>query len=434
MKFVLVNPNWDFTGSTYFGCRDAHVPLELLFAADQINAAGHEALVLDAHMHNLTLAETYLKADAFQPDFLVISTAPTYLFWRCPPPELRVPQEWAQQLCPEAVKVLIGPHASATPAAVIRKTGCGVAMRGEPDQTLAELATRPWSEIPGCCFKTDDGMHISSTLAVADMKTLAPLTFGNYRIEAHSHRHHVFTGDPALGAELEFARGCPWSCTFCNKTLFRNRFRERRVDTVLAEVDALLARGVSYIYFIDEVFGVGQNARRLLEGLAERPLTIGLQTRIDLWDETSLDLLARAHCISMECGIESISEEGRDELNKNCRIPTSRITELLLLARRRIPWVQANLVLTEKDNREQIRSWQDYLNGQGVWVSEPVPMFPYPGSPLYSQTFGAVPDDDAWERAHHYYTATFGAGGYSDIQERKPVPIEELEHARPSDH
>jgi len=342
--------------------------------------------------------------------------------------------EWAQQLCPEAVKVLIGPHASATPGAVIRKTGCGVAMRGEPDQTLAELATRSWSEITGCCFKTDEGMHISSTIAAADMKTLAPLKFEDYKVEAHSHRHHVFTGNPALGAELEFARGCPWACTFCNKTLFRNRFRERSVETVLAEVDALLARGVSYIYFIDEVFGVGQNARGLLEGLAERPVTIGLQTRIDLWDEASLDLLERAHCISMECGIESISEEGRDELNKNCRIPTRRITELLLLARRRIPWVQANLVRTEKDDREQIRSWQDYLKSQGVWVSEPVPMFPYPGSPLYVQTFGAAPDDDAWERAHHYYTATFGANGYSDIQEPKPVPIEELEHAHPSDH
>src|SRR5262249_22085258 len=149
--------------------------------------------------------------------------------------------------------------------------------------------------------------------------------------------------------------------------------RERRVETVLAEVDALIARGVSYIYFIDEVFGVGQNVRRLLEGLAERMLTIGLQTRIDLWDEETLDLLASAHCISMECGIESISEDGRAELNKNCRIPTSRITELLLLARRRIPWVQANLVLTEKDDRELIRGWHDHLKSQGVWVSDPVP-------------------------------------------------------------
>jgi anaerobic magnesium-protoporphyrin IX monomethyl ester cyclase len=434
MKFALVNPNWDFTGSTYFGCRDPHVPLELLFAADQIHASGHEALVLDAHMDDLTLPEVARRADVFQPDFLVIPTAPTYLFWRCPPPELRVPKEWAQHLCPEAVKVLIGPHASATPAAVVRKIGCGVAMRGEPDQTLAELATRPWSEIAGCCYKTDDGLHIASTVAVADMKALSPLTFAGYNIDAHSHRHHVFTGHRGLGAELEFARGCPWACTFCNKTLFRNKFRERSVETVLREVDALIARGVSYIYFIDEVFGVGENVRRLLESLAERPVTIGLQTRIDLWDEESLDLLARAHCISMECGIESISEEGRAELNKNCRIPSSRITELLLLARSRIPWVQANLVLTEKDDREQIRAWQDHLKSKGVWASDPVPMFPYPGSPLYTQTFGAAPDDEAWERAHRHYTATFGERGYSDIQEPKPAPIEELEHAHPSDH
>jgi B12-binding domain/radical SAM domain protein of rhizo-twelve system len=434
MKFALVNPNWDFSGSTYFGCRDPHVPLELLFAADQIRASGHEALVLDAHMDGLTLAETAGCADRFQPDFVVIPTAPTYLFWRCPPPELRVPKEWAQQLCPEAVQVLIGPHASATPAAVIRKTGCGVALRGEPDQTLAELATRPWSEITGCCFKTDDGLHIGATPAVADMKALAPLTFDGYNVEGHSHRHHVFTRDRGLGAELEFARGCPWTCTFCNKTLFRNKFRERSVETVLREVDVLIARGVSYIYFIDEVFGVGPNVRRLLEGLAERPVTIGLQTRIDLWDEETLDLLGRAHCISMECGIESISEQGRAELNKNCRMPTSRITELLLLARHRIPWVQANLVLTENDDRQLIRAWQEHLKSQGVWVSDPVPMFPFPGSPLYTQTFGAAPDDDAWERAHHYYTATFGERGYSDMQEAKPAPIEELEHAHPGDH
>ena len=45
-----------------------------------------------------------------------------------------------------------------------------------------------------------------------------------------------------------------------------------------------------------------------MEGIAERPLNIGFQTRIDLWDEESLDLLGRAHCISMECGIESITE------------------------------------------------------------------------------------------------------------------------------
>ncbi len=429
MKFALVNPNWDFAGSTYFGCREPHLPLELMFSAAQICAAGHEPLLVDAHIGKLSLAAAKRKVDAFQPDFLVIPTAPTYLFWRCPPPELRVPMEWMQAMSPEAVKVIIGPHASATPGAAIRKTGCAVALRGEPDQTLAELPSRPWSEIAGCCFRTDGGIHLSGSLGAADMNALAPLDFHNYHVEAHRHRHHVFTADQGLGAELEFARGCPWTCTFCNKTLFRNKFRERNVEAVLEEVDALTARGVDYIYFIDEVFGVGKNVRRLLEGIAERPVKIGMQTRIDLWDEETLELLGRAHCISMECGIEAISAEGREDLNKNCHIDTGRIAELLIFARGRIPWVQANLVLTERDDRQQIRAWQEHLRARGVWASEPVPMFPFPGSPLYVQTFGAPPDDEAWERAHHYYTTTFAAKGYSDIQEQKPVPIEDLENA-----
>ncbi len=54
-------------------------------------------------------------------------------------------------------------------------------------------------------------------------------------------------------------------------------------------------------------------------------------------------------------------------------------------------------------------------------------MFPFPGSPLYVQTFGAQPDDQAWERAHHYYTEAFRDKGYSDIQEQRPITIEDLE-------
>ena len=429
MKFALVNPNWDFKGSTYFGCKDPHVPLELMFACDQIRHAGHETLLADAQTENLTVEELKRRVDAFAPDFLVIPTAPSYLFWRCPPPELRVPMEWIRGLNSKAVTVTIGPHPSATPAAAIRKTGCDVAMRGEPDQTLAQLADRPWREIAGCCFKTEAGVHISSELGVTDMAALGSLDFRNYNVEAHWHRHHVFTPEQGIGAELEFARGCPWACTFCNKTLFRNKFRERSVDAVLQEIDTLVSRGVQYVYFIDEIFGVGMNMRRLLEGIAERPVKIGLQTRIDLWNEESLDLLGRAHCISMECGIESITPEGRAELNKNCRMDTKRIGELLIYARGRISWVQANLILTDKDNRSRIRNWQEDLRAKGVWVSEPVPMFPFPGSPLYAQTFGAPPDEQAWERAHNFYTSTFSEKGYSDIQDQKPVPLEDLENA-----
>ncbi len=425
MNFALVTPNWDFKGSTYFGCHDPHYPLELLFAFDKCREGGQDALLVDAQNDRLSIEEAKRKVDAFEPDFLVIPTAPSYLFWRCPPPEVRVPREWFAGIGGKAVKVAIGPHTSATPAAALRKLGCDVGFRGEPDSTIRELASKPWNEITGCCWKDDSGIQLSPSLGVTDMKTLGALDFANYNVERHRHRHHVFSGE-GHGAELEFARGCPWACTFCNKTLFRNKFRERDVDALLVEIDRLMARGVDYVYFIDEIFGVGKNVLRLLEGIAERNLKIGFQTRIDLWTEETLDLLGRAHCISMECGIESITEAGRDELNKNCRIGTDRISELLIHAKQRIPWVQANLILTEHDNKEDIQRWQENLKAHGVWVSEPVPMFPYPGTPLYVQLFGQ-PDDRAWERAHHYYTGMFNDKGYSDIQEQKPVPLEELE-------
>ena len=432
MKYALVNPFWSFEGSTYFGCAEPHFPIELLAAREVLRGAGQQVLLIDAWMEGLSIEQVRTRLDAFGEDFLVIPTAPSYLFWRCPQPELRVPREWIAGLDRRSTRVIIGPHGSVTPLATLEKTGADVVLRGEPDQTLPMLATTPREMIPGCVWKDAQG-RISSTpgLGATDMRAIGPLDYSDYPVERHHHLHHIFANNGAdhlkRGAEVEFARGCPYACTFCNKTLFRNKYRERELGAVLAEIDQLLARGVDYIYFIDEIFGVGKQVRELLEELARRPVSIGFQTRIDLWDEESIDLLARAHCVSFECGIESITDEGRDAMNKKCRISTDRIGELLVYAKQRIPWVQANLIKTPEDDPELVAAWQQSLKAQGVWVSEPVPMFPFPGSPEYVTTFGAQPDEGAWERAHDFYLNLFAHKGYSDIQAQQPLTLAELE-------
>ena len=114
----------------------------------------------------LDIEEVKQRIEKIKPDFLVIPTAPSYLFWRCPPPELRVPQQWFHALECGAIKVAIGPHASATPASTLRKLNCDVAFRGEPDQVLPKLAHEPWSQIDGCCWKSSEGQHMSPSLAV----------------------------------------------------------------------------------------------------------------------------------------------------------------------------------------------------------------------------------------------------------------------------
>jgi anaerobic magnesium-protoporphyrin IX monomethyl ester cyclase len=244
-------------------------------------------------------------------------------------------------------------------------------------------------------------------------------------VRRHGHHHHRFDRPPdGPGAEMETSRGCPYHCTFCAKENFRDRYRRRPLQTILAELDRLIAAGASYVYFIDEIF---LPWRELLERIAERRIGFGVQTRIDLWRPDMLDLLGEAGCVSIEAGVESLTQEGRDWLDKDCKLSTGELTERLVHAKRTVPFVQANLIASENDDPEEIARWREALQREGVWANDPVPLFPYPGSPDYRRLWG-LPDDDAWERALDWYLDRHSA--FSDIQETQPRRLAELELAR----
>ena len=98
MKVALVNPYWTYEGSIYFGCREPHLPLELGYAKAILERDGHEVLMLDGQIQNLDNTALATQVAEFGADMTVVTTAPTYLFWRCAPPELRVPAEFLAAL------------------------------------------------------------------------------------------------------------------------------------------------------------------------------------------------------------------------------------------------------------------------------------------------------------------------------------------------
>src|SRR5689334_18277217 len=113
MRYSLVNPAWTFDGSIYFGCREPHLPLEYGYSKTLLERAGHEVSLVDGQLEGLTGQEIYERIAAFRPDFTVITSAPSYLFWRCAPPELRVPRETMDMLRDVGgIMVVVGPHAS----------------------------------------------------------------------------------------------------------------------------------------------------------------------------------------------------------------------------------------------------------------------------------------------------------------------------------
>ncbi len=422
MRFALVNPNWTFEGSIYFGCAEPHLPLEFGYAHALLEREGHDALLVDAQMEQLSHQEIYSRLVPYRPDFLVITTAPSYLFWRCAPPELRVPAELLSTLRELRAKiVIVGPHASTTPAATLRKLNADVVVLGECEDVIPRLA-QDWSQVQSICYRIGGDAWVQGATHATDMSKLPALRWPREFVALHRHHHHRFEAAPAgPGAEVEATRGCPYHCTFCAKDNFRNSYRKRPVAMVLDEIDGLLASGVEYIYFIDEIF---LPDKTLLEGLTYRRLKFGVQTRIDLWSEPLLELLGRAGCVSIEAGIESITPEGREELAKKCKMSTGELMAKLIAARQHVPFVQANLIQMKNDDTELIQAWRDDLQRRGVWANVPVPMFAYPGSPDYTLRWGA-PDDRAWERAHEHYLASYR--NFSDIQEKHPRPLEELE-------
>ncbi len=425
MRVALVNPAWRFDHSIYFGCREAHLPLELGYSKALLERNGHATLMLDGLLDDMDAAALAAAVRAFRPDMVVVTTAPTYLFWRCAPPELRVPRDMFLRLRGlGALLVAVGPHGSSTPDATLRKLEADVALRGECEEAVVALADAGSPRaVASAAWRDGNGeIVVNGPPAATRFTDAPPLAWPEAWVRRHRHQHHRFDNAPDVpGAEVEASRGCPYACSFCAKIDFRDGYRRRDLGLLLTEIDGLIRQGVGYLYFIDEIF---LPQRPLLEALRDRAVQFGVQTRVDLWKPDMLALLGQAGCVSVEAGVESLTPEGRAALDKNCRMSTDELTERLVLARQHIPFVQANLIRSAGDDRAAIAAWRETLRARGVWANDPVPMFPYPSSPDYRRMWGN-PDGQAWERAHAHYLGQFD--GFSDIQEALPLPLPVLE-------
>ena len=431
MRVALLNPPWSFEGSTYFGCQAPHLPTELGASAALLARAGHATLLLDGALDGLDMVAMAARVLGFGADMVVLTTAPTYLFWRCAQPELRVPRllvDTLRRAGVEAPIVAVGPHGSSTPGPVLRKLGCDALVLGECDEALVELADGAVAGLLDGTARLDgDALVRTGGPRKTRFVDLPPLRWPDHWIARHAHHHHRFDLGAAEarrarpGAEVEASRGCPYSCSFCAKIDFRDVYRRRPVPVVLDEIDALARQGAAYVYFIDEIF---LPDRDLLEGLRARAVEFGIQTRIDLWRPDMLALLGRAGCVSIEAGVESLTVAGRASLDKLCRMTTDGLADRLIEARRHVPFVQANLLSVTGDDPALVASWRARLQAEGVWANDPVPLFPYPSSPDYRRLWGA-PDDAAWERAHAHYLGEFER--FSDIQDARPAPLASLE-------
>ncbi|MGD1002671.1 MAG: B12-binding domain-containing radical SAM protein [Candidatus Brocadiia bacterium] len=129
-----------------------------------------------------------------------------------------------------------------------------------------------------------------------------------------------------LQMSIQYSRGCPFDCEFCNvTTLFGHRPRAKSAPQMIAELDALHARGWrGSVFFVDDNF-IGNKAllkRELLPALIEwqgqgRGITFNTQATVNLADDPELmRMMTGAGFDMVFVGIETPDEDCLRECNK----------------------------------------------------------------------------------------------------------------------
>jgi radical SAM superfamily enzyme YgiQ (UPF0313 family) len=138
------------------------------------------------------------------------------------------------------------------------------------------------------------------------------------RFDLLKMKHYAF-------GSLQFTRGCPFQCEFCDIIVtFGRRPRIKTTPQIIAELEAMRAQKMRIVFIVDDNL-IG-NRRAIKEVLREvvawqhrhgYPLTFFTEASIDLADDPELmGLMVEANFISVFIGIESPSEDALREAKK----------------------------------------------------------------------------------------------------------------------
>ncbi len=298
-----------------------------------------------------------------------------------------------------ALVVLGGPHATLSTRPALDCPDIDVAVLGEGEMTLVELlkarqSGAPLGEVAGIAYRQDDRVVLTRPRAyIPDLDELpfpaaaAPQVLRNYKSYPAEAFGYAFS-----------ARGCPYACTFCeSKAIWSRKTRWRSPDNVVRELKILMGRGVKYVYFDDDTFGINPAYIKDLCGLIETEcpgLKWGCEITVGVIKEQSVEYMRRSGCVRINIGIESGNNQILRSVKKGHTIEKAyaavdicRQADIEIGAFFMIGFPQE----TEETLRDTLTAIKR-INADTIMLSI---FTPYPGSDLFQvcKDFGVVDDN-----------------------------------------
>ncbi|MDP2905309.1 MAG: radical SAM protein [Candidatus Omnitrophota bacterium] len=227
------------------------------------------------------------------------------------------------------VKIILGgAHLSAIPKeSMERFKDIDIGVIGEGEDTIAELIPaldnrKDLARVLGIIFRDGQGPVITGKREF--IQDLDKLPFPAHELlypafpQNYVPMYNNFIRFPA--SSIVSSRGCPAQCTFCDRTIFGNKYRFHSAKYIFDYLRFLKGRyKIKDFLFYDDTFFVSKNRVKELCNLiigAGEDFKWTCAGRVDSFDEELMRLMKKAGCWQISFGIESGSPKVLDTINK----------------------------------------------------------------------------------------------------------------------
>jgi radical SAM superfamily enzyme YgiQ (UPF0313 family) len=219
-------------------------------------------------------------------------------------------------------------------------------------------------------------------------------------------RYDLLKVDRYASGALQYSRGCPFQCEFCDIiVIFGRRPRVKKPEQLVAELDEMRRAGFYSAFIVDDNFiGDKGKAKALLEQLVpwmeqhKYPLRLTTEASINLADDPELlDLMYRANFRSVFIGIETPRQASLEETKKFQNMRGDSLAAKLARIQDAGLDINAGFIVGfDSDDQEIFEDQFRFIQDNGITLAMVSILQAIPRTPLYArlQQEGRLVEED----------------------------------------
>jgi radical SAM superfamily enzyme YgiQ (UPF0313 family) len=374
-----------------------HPPLGLLYLSSHLKARGFTVGIFDGTFRSLEAFADTLRRDRPR----VVGIAVNMMTKRNALAMIAI----ARQV---GARVVVGGPDPPHHAESYLHAGADVVVIGEGEQTLEELlpalhsSVADWSNINGIVFKSADGSIVRTPpralLPDLDRQPFpdrSAIDVPSY-LNAWRERHGFGT------VSLITARGCPYTCTWCSRSVFGESHRRRSATNVADEVEAIIDRyRPERLWYADDVFAIHRGwTLEYARELEKRRVRLPFEciSRAERIDDAVADALVSLGCFRVWIGAESGSQRILDAMKRKVAIDQVRDTA----GRLRRRGIEVGMFIMLGYEGEQIGDLEatvDHLKKTAPDIFLTTVSYPIKGTPYYAAVADRLSAPKPWHQS-----------------------------------